>query len=418
MRPIFKILFSFFVLSASAMCHAQILSIDSVLYAIEKNNPMLRMYDSRIQASDAYSKGAKSWMPPQAGAGFYMTPYDPRLWRADGMTNGMGSFMVSAEQMFPNMQKQNANYNYMKSMGSVQAEGKGFQLNQLLSEAKMAYYDWAVMEKKKVVLTENEALLKYIIKSSEIHYQYQNEKLGSIYKAQAQLAELKNMQLMLDNEIAQKRIMLNTLMNRDKNLSFEIDTNISLKNYETVSIDTSLISASRSDIKGIDRMIDVNILKQKVERSQRLPEVGLRYDHMFTFGGQPQQFSLMGMITIPIAPWSSRMWKANVQGINLEIEAMREEKKAITNEASGTIETLKSRIFYQKRQIETTQRDILPALQKNYQTSLLAFEQNNGELFVALDAWQMLKMTQLNYIDQIQQLLLLQVDYEKQLQIR
>lgn len=418
MRPIFKILFIVVMWSTSLLSHAQVLSIDSVLSTIERNNPMLRMYDSRIQASDAYSKGAKSWMPPQAGAGFYMTPYDPRLWRADGMNNGMGSFMISAEQMFPNAQKQNANYNYMKSMGSVQAEGKGFQANQLLSEAKMDYYDWAVMEKKKAVLKESEDLLSYIIKSTEIHYQYQNEKLGSIYKAQAQLAELKNMQLMLDNEIAQKRIMLNTLMNRDKNISFQIDTTITIKGYEEASIDTSAITASRSDIKGVERMIDVNVLKQKVERSQRLPEFGLRYDHMFTFGGQPEQFSLMGMVTIPIAPWSSRMWKANVKGLALEIQAMQEEKQAITNEVSGTIETLKSKIFYQKKQIETTQKNILPALQKNYQASLLAFEQNNGELFVVLDAWQMLKMTQLNYLDQIQQLLLLQVDYEKQLQIR
>ena len=112
------------------------------------------------------------------------------------------------------------------------------------------------------------------------------------------------------------------------------------------------------------------------------------------------------------------MWKANVQGLALDIEAMRKEKQAVTNEVSGMIETLKSKIHYQKKQIETTQKDILPAFQKNYQSSLLAFEQNNGELFVVLDAWQMLKMTQLNYLDQIQQLLLLQVDYEKQLQIR
>lgn len=397
---------------------AQPLALDSVLSAIERSNPMLQVFDSQIKATDAYSKGAKSWMPPQAGAGFFMTPYDARMWKSDGMTNGMGSFMVSAEQMFPNMTKLNANYNYMRSMSGVQAEGKKFQLNQLLSEAKMNYYDWAVMEKKKAVLNESEVLLSYVIKSSEIHYQYQHEKLGSIYKAQAQLAELKNMQLMLDNEIAQKRIMLNTLMNRDKNQLFEIDTALTFKNYETAFADTSAIASTRSDIVGIDRMIEVNILKQKLERTQRLPEFGLRYDHMFTFGKQPQLFSLMGMVTIPIAPWSSRMWKANVQGLALDIEAMRKEKQAVTNEVSGAIETLKSKILYQKKQIETTQKDILPAFQKNYQSSLLAFEQNNGELFVVLDAWQMLKMTQLNYLDLIQQLLLLQVEYEKQLQIR
>ena len=398
--------------------NAQVMSLDSVLISIERNSPMLRMYESKIKAADAYAKGAKSWMPPKAGGGFYQTPYNARLWKAGPESSGMGSVMLSIEQMFPNAQKQTANYNYMKSMGSVPKETKEFQQNQLFSEAKMNYYDWAVMQKKKVVLKENEDLLNLIIKSSEIRYKYQNEKLGTIYKAQAQLAELKNMQLMLDNEIVQKRIMLNTLMNRNKAELFEIDTNFSIKNYELNEKDTSTIVSVRSDIQAIQKMIEVNTLKQKLERSQRLPDFGLRYDHMIMFGTQPNQFSLMGMLTIPIAPWSSKMWKANVQGLGLEIEAMQQEKQSIANDVSGALETLKSRMAYQKKQMEVTQNEILPALRKNYRSSLLAFEQNNGDLFVVLDAWQMMQMTQLNYLDQLQQLLMLQVEYEKEIQIR
>jgi len=44
-------------------------------------------------------------------------------------------------------------------------------------------------------------------------------------------------------------------------------------------------------------------------------------------------------------------------------------------------------------------------LQKNYQTTLLAYEQNTEELFVVLDAWQALNMAQLEYLNQQQELL-------------
>jgi hypothetical protein len=57
-------------------------------------------------------------------------------------------------------------------------------------------------------------------------------------------------------------------------------------------------------------------------------------------------------------------------------------------------------------------------LQKNFKTTLLAYEQNTEELFMVLDAWQTLKMAQLEYFNQVQELLLKQVEYEKENEIK
>jgi hypothetical protein len=48
----------------------------------------------------------------------------------------------------------------------------------------------------------------------------------------------------------------------------------------------------------------------------------------------------------------------------------------------------------------------------------LAYEQNTGELFELFDAWQTLNMTQLDYLDQLQELLNLQVQMDKILEIK
>jgi hypothetical protein len=48
----------------------------------------------------------------------------------------------------------------------------------------------------------------------------------------------------------------------------------------------------------------------------------------------------------------------------------------------------------------------------------LAYEQNTGELFELFDAWQTLNMTQLDYLDQLQELLNLQVEMDKILEIK
>jgi outer membrane protein TolC len=400
--------------------YSQVLPLDSVLNNVERNNPELKMYDSQIHAANAYAEGATAWDAPKVGTGFFMTPYNPMMWKANPSTfnNGMGSYMLSVEQMIPNPQKLNANKTYMESMSSVEQQNKSFIRNKLFAAAKMNYYELIVLQQKQKTVRETEALLKLAIQTSEIRYQYNQEKLGTIYKAKAQLAELQSMLLMYDNEAKQKMIVLNTLMNKSQTVVFQIDTTYLIKNYDTQIIDTASLSGLRSDLKAIDQSINLLKAKQQVESSKRLPDFGVSYNHMFTFGTQPQLFSLMGMMTIPIAPWSSKMYTSSVSAINYEIEALEIQKQSITNEAVGMLETVKTKIKFQKQQIKLYEETILPALQKNYQSLLLAYEQNTEELFMVLDAIQMLKMNQLAYLDQLQMLLTLQTEYEKEIEQR
>ena len=90
---------------------AQTLSLDAVLTNIKANNPQLKMYDSDIQSMDASAKGAKSWMAPQVSTGFFMTPYNTKMWKADDMSPGMGFYMLGVEQMIPNPSKLKADFN-------------------------------------------------------------------------------------------------------------------------------------------------------------------------------------------------------------------------------------------------------------------------------------------------------------------
>jgi outer membrane protein TolC len=205
-------------------------------------------------------------------------------------------------------------------------------------------------------------------------------------------------------------------MNRDKNIVFDIDTNYTIKNYESETLDTTTISASRSDIKSIDQEIKLAQLKQQLEWSKRLPEFGIKYDNMFAFGTTPNQFSIMGMITIPIVPWSSKMYKSNVAGIKYEIESYQKQKESLVNETSGEIISLQTQIKSKKLQVDLYKNNIIPALEKNYKTTLLAYDQNTEDLFSVLDAWQSLKLGRIEYLEIIKDLLLLQVEFEKQIE--
>ena len=116
----------------------QIHSLNTLLESIEKNNPVSRMYEADIRSMDEAAKGAKSWMPPELGAGFFMTPYNTKRWKAmdNGMDEGMGSVMISFQQMIPNRGKLNADAAYMQSMSGASIEQRKIALNDLYAQAK------------------------------------------------------------------------------------------------------------------------------------------------------------------------------------------------------------------------------------------------------------------------------------------
>jgi outer membrane protein TolC len=404
------------ILSATNLA-AQTLSLDNVLSTIKTNNPQLKMYDADIQSMDAAAKGARSWMAPQIETGFFMTPYNTQMWKANEMNPGMGNYMLGVTQMIPNASKLNANENLMKAMSSVESENKNYTLNQLNALAKTYYYEWITIKKKIKIAQDNIQLLEYMIKSMEIRYQYNMDKLPSYYKAKSQLATLQSMIVMLENDVSQRKYMLNTLMARNKNEELEIDSNYEIKDFNLFETDLSSYINNRSDIKAIDKTKDINKLKTEVERVATRPEFGVKYDHMFAFGDQPQQFSLMGMITIPM-PYSTKMNKANMESYRIKNESLDWQKQMIANEASGMIKGMNAEFLNLKKQYQITQDNIIPALKRNYDTAILAWQNNTGDLFIALEAWEAMNMTQIDALDKLKSILVAQVEIEKQLETK
>ncbi|MDQ2658184.1 MAG: TolC family protein, partial [Bacteroidota bacterium] len=93
------------LLGATRCASGQVLTLDSVLALIERNNPSLKEYDNRVQALHEYAAGAKSWMAPMVGAGTFMVPYanEKNVHEAD-----KGAWMFTVEQDIPNPAKLNA----------------------------------------------------------------------------------------------------------------------------------------------------------------------------------------------------------------------------------------------------------------------------------------------------------------------
>lgn len=414
MLSIKKIVLSMMFLSSGYAFGQQVLSLEQILKEIADNNPALKAYDSRIKSTDAKVDGAGSWMAPMVGVGTFMTPYP-----GQGMIgeNDRGAFMISAEQDIPNPAKVKANRAYLMSRSLTEVYGKSEQFNEFRARARQLYLGLLIAHKRIRFQKENQQIMYTMKKLAEIRYPFNQGGLNQVFKAEGRAYEAENMILMTEADISSKKIALNSLMNKPAASVFEIDTTFKVSFIPMADLDTAYIAGTRSDILHMDHDIhdmEKNIIRMRQEAK---PDFRIRFDHMSNYSSMmPRQFTVMGMLSIPIAPWSSRMYKSEIRSMNFEREAMRQEKEAMLTEILGMSRSMENDLSVMQKQIRNYESKILPALHKYLKVSMLSYQENKSDLNTVIDGWEALNMSQMNYLDQLQKFYQMIVEYEKNIE--
>lgn len=391
----------------------EVLSLDTILHRIDKNNLLLQSYGLKAESYKHTAKAATAWMAPMVGVGTFMTPYPGQELMDD---RDKGSIMIQLEQDIPNMAKLNANKRYIESKGKAENETRGVTLNEYKTQAKRLYFGWLVATQKIVVLQKNEKIMETMKKIEEIRYPFNQSKLGSVYKTTAKLEENKNMIRMQEGDIAKSRAWLNSLMNQVGNADITIDTTYQPKFVQAAAIDTGSLAMARNDIKKMDYNIQSMQLNIEAMKKQSRPDFKLRFDHMSPLTKMmPKAFSVMGMISIPIAPWSSKMYKSEVKGMEYEVQAMGKEKAAMLQETQGMLYGMQFEIESMQKRIDAMESKIIPTLQKTLDVNFLNYRENKMELPEVIDSWEALTMMQTSVLDEKLKLYLMIADYEKEL---
>src|SRR5690606_33185249 len=109
-----------------------VLSLDTILQRIDRNNIQLRAYALKAEAYQYSADAATAWMAPMVGAGAFMTPYPGQ----QVMDGNKGSLMFQIEQDIPNTAKLRAKRRYIASQGDIALAGREVTLNDLKAQAK------------------------------------------------------------------------------------------------------------------------------------------------------------------------------------------------------------------------------------------------------------------------------------------
>lgn len=391
----------------------ELLSLDSILQRIERQNIKLKAYSLRGQAYQYKAKAATAWMAPMVGAGTFMTPYPGQELMND---DDKGDLMFNIEQEIPNPSKQQAKKALIQSQSDIEEAKKAMDLNELKAQAKNLYYTWLIAEKRIKLLNENERLINSMKQIEAIRYEYNQTELSNIFKADAQLAENKNMLQMQEAEIARAKAWLNSLMNVPGDSPLRIDTAFTPNFTPEATLDTNSLALERKDIQKMNA--DMKTMRLGIEsmKKERKPDFKIRFDHMAPLGKMmPNTYSAMAMVSIPIAPWSSKMYKNEVKAMQFDLEAMQQERKGMLMESQGMLYGMQQEINNMQERVGRMDAKIIPALERAMDANFQAYRENKQQLSSLLADWEALNMMQNNLLDEKLKLYLMIVSYEKEL---
>ncbi|HJT74102.1 MAG TPA: TolC family protein, partial [Chitinophaga sp.] len=289
-------------------------------------------------------------------------------------------------------------------------------LNDLKAQARRLYYTWLIARQRISVLQENEKIMVTMKKIEEVRYPYNQSQLSSVYKANAKIEDNRNMIRMQEGTIAKARSWLNSLMNAPGNQQFEIDTTYRPGFQMASSYDTASLAIARKDVTKMDAGIRSMQLNIESMKSEKKPDFRIRFDHMSPLGEMmPKAFSVMGMVSIPIVPWSSKMYKSGIKAMQYNVQAMEKERAAMLQETQGMLYGMQYEIQSMQKRIEAMEEKIIPALRQTLDANFLNYQENKLALSNVIDSWEALTMMQSNVLDEKLKLYEMIADYEKQL---
>ncbi|MFD2732424.1 TolC family protein [Pedobacter alpinus] len=385
------------------------MTIDSVLKAVETNNPSLKIYDEQVKQQDALIESASAWKAPMLGIGSFMTPYN-NFSRANNLRDG--SFMLTAEQEILNKSKKNSEAAYLAAQSVITLAAKNNNLNELKALARSFFYDVVVEQKKVELINKNIEILSNLKKLANIRYTYNKADLDQIYSLDAKIYDGQNKLTAALANIHIGKIRLNVLMNKPYNAPISIDTSLNIVHF--VIKDINSMVANRSIVKQADAQIQSVNLAKKMIANEAKPDFNISFNHMLAYNNQmPNQFSLMAGVSIPIAPWAAKGYKSKLKANEFESNALRLERDNLVNQLNGMIKSSEQHLLHLNSELETYKNKILPSLNKSYEVMMLNYQENKKELSEVLTGWKDLNDAQIDYLNLYNEYFKMYVEYEK-----
>jgi outer membrane protein TolC len=358
-----------------------------------RNNPSIKAAGSKVDASMASERYAKSLDPPQIAVEFYQAPLSsfPNPFK-DQM-----EYDYSIQQIFPFPGKLGAMAKAeQKRTGMITADRQTLE-REIVRNVKTLYFNLYLKYRQLDINNETRALVREFADIARKQYELGMGKQPDILRAQTELSSLANDSIILIQQRKSMEGMLNALCNRPvtDEIGFIPEIDPVLQDYDLKTL-LALAEKNRPELKSMQSAVEMRKAERSVAGKEYLPDFVVRgmYKQMTS---APDDWSLMIGATVPIAPWSlgknsagTTRGDANFKTSQGELDNTKNIVAAEVNDALLKVESSKDRLRLSR---ETT----IPQAQQTLQSALAAYGTGKEEFLMLIDIERMLVTAKLDY---------------------
>jgi outer membrane protein TolC len=180
------------------------------------------------------------------------------------------------------------NHQIKKELADVEKINVDIYKRELVKEVKTAYINYLRTQQVVEVYSNSLEVTKENLRNTNSLFENDKVTIDEVYAAKAKVKEMEKELSNAQNEQTMAGAYLNFLMNRDLNAEIEIQRpdEIIISPYQLESLKNQALQ-SREELKQLDKNMEINRQKTKMEKGAALPEVSLGA----TYGYQGEKYS-------------------------------------------------------------------------------------------------------------------------------
>ncbi len=384
------------------------LNLDQLVEEAIQNNPEILAAKNRGEVFK--EKVPQSWAleDPMLGLGIVNLPTNFSF-REEDMT--MKEISISQKFPFPGKRP------LMREMAEKEADAVSVEIddraNRVIKEVKTAYFDLSHVYRAKEVTQRNKQIFETLSKIAETRYATGEGLQQDVLKAHVEISRMADDLIMLDQKRVALEAKLNSLLNRDgevsmgepeelifKRLAFTLDE------LQKTALDTN------PTLRAMKAMIEAKEKAHGLARMDYYPDFTFKFAYGQRDNGPEmnRRDMLTGMVEMNIPLFFESKQSRKVAETLADIQTLQAQYRAMKNEVFYMIASMASMLQRTERQLELYKTGIIPQASIQIKSALSAYTVNKIDFMTLLDSQMTLYRYELEYHEAL-------AEYEKNLSV-
>ena len=375
--------------------------LQAIIREAQQNNPEIRAARSEKEAAEQRIAPAGALDDPMLEAGVISVPVDSFRFDREDMTMKM----IGMSQRFPYPGKRGLRQDV--AARDAQSAGYGFQetLNRVAREAKVAYFDLALVIESARLVEKNKLILGQFLKIADGRYSVGQGSQADVLKAQTQLSKMTDELIKLGRERPMFEAELVRALGRGPGAAAPVPESLQLREAP--------LSLDELRERGLRERPQLLALQSMIARAEKSLELMRKdsypdFDVRFSYGQRdrmPDGTRRSDMVNLTVAI-NLPVWRETKIGPRIaEAQAMRDQAlnmyQAQRNEVGMKLRQQVASVQQNLRSARLYRNDILPQARLTVEAALAAYRVNRVDFFTLLDNQMTVYTSEIAYVNAV-----------------